>query len=63
MFFTNLIGPCICPRWKKQEKLSKVYELTDENLTRELDIVKILKDLRTNKILLSNTILDEATKF
>lgn len=40
-----------------------MYEESDERIDAELDIVRMLRDLRNAKILLSNTMMDKATKF
>ena len=40
-----------------------MYEESDERIDAELDIVRMLRDLRNAKILLSNTMMDKTTKF
>ena len=65
LFVSNLLGDLFCCKlcWNKQEKLTKVYEETNDRLESELDIVKLLRTLRNSKILLKNTILNDKMRF
>ena len=65
LFLANLMGRFfICDGcWRKREKLQLMYEESAERIDAELDIVKMLRDLRNFKILLTNTMMDKSTKF
>ena len=65
MFFSKIFGKLLCfsKWWKKHEKLKKLYEKGSEKIKTELNIVKIVKDLRNLKILIKNSLMDPQIKF
>lgn len=49
--------------WKKHKKLSLLFEEGKSRISKELDIVKIIKTLRYMRILLKNSLLTPEMRF
>ena len=65
LYFSRVLG-VFCSKccFPKKEKFQKLYDIGEDKLSTELDIVKILKTLRDMKILLKGTLMnDPETKF
>lgn len=64
LFLANHLG-CLsflmC--WRKREKLQKLFEQSQKRIDDELDIVKVIKNIRVFKILLKTFLLNDNIKF
>ena len=60
LFFSNLLGSfsCCARCWSKNDKLTKMYEEASDRIDAELDIVKLLRNIRNSKILLESMMDD-----
>lgn len=65
LFFSNILGAfsCFNSCSKKNSKLTKLYKKAENRINKELDIVKILTNVRNLKILLKNSMIDEQVRF
>mmetsp|Transcript_35572 Transcript_35572/g.54363 ORF Transcript_35572/g.54363 Transcript_35572/m.54363 type:complete len:135 (-) Transcript_35572:1135-1539(-) len=59
LYFVRMFRCCLSNSWyeclgKRQKKLIHLFEETSERIEEDLDIVKILKNLRNMKILINN---------
>jgi hypothetical protein len=65
LYFARTFGSCF-PQCifggKKRQKLMKLYEMAEERLEKEMNMVKIIKSLRTIKILMKSSLLTEEVK-
>ena len=48
--------------WKKKKKLQQLYEVGEERIESELNIVKFMNNLRNFKIVLKNSIMDPVVR-
>jgi len=64
LFFSNLMGSLsmcgFC--WKKNDKMTKMYEEASDRIDAELDIVKLLRNIRNSKILLES-MMDDGIRY
>ena len=65
LYLQNLMGPCFICRicWKNRSKLNKLFEKTQERLDIELDIVKLIRNIRNSKYLLQSSLMNPEIKF
>jgi len=64
IFISKFLGKLFCKKcWKKHEKLKKLFVIGSQKIKSELNIVKIVKDLRNLKILIKNSLMDSQMKF
>lgn len=63
LFMANFLG-CLCPisKWPKIEKYRKIYDETTDRIETELNIVKIIKNLKDIKILMKASLLTPELK-
>ena len=64
LYFANLMGvcfPCIC--WSKKEKLQRLFERSDDRIQKELDLIKVVRNMKSFKILLKNFLMTDKVKF
>lgn len=64
LFFSRLLGSaacCCC--WNKRKKLEKMYEVVEERIIKELDVVKLLKSVKDSKLALKAAIMEPDFKF
>ena len=60
LYITNTIGKkCCLKKWTKYEKLTKLYELGESKIEKELDIIWIMNTLRNVKIILRNSMMSD----
>lgn len=63
LYFARALGrfmPQFLFGGKKRQKLMKLYDLAEERLEKEMNMVKIIKSLRTIKILMKSSFLSKA---
>ena len=65
LFTSRLLGTLFCcdSCWKKRGKLEKMYDLTEERITKELDIVRVMKSVNDSKQVMAASLIDRDTKF
>lgn len=65
MYLQNLMGPCfICKVcWSSSKKLNHLFDETQSRLETELDIVKLIRNIRNSKNLLQNSLMNSEIKF
>jgi hypothetical protein len=60
LFFSNIMGKFYpFKNWEKRSKLSKLYQIGQNRIESELNIVKLMNSLRNLKILLRSSIMDK----
>ena len=60
LFLTNTFGNrCCLKNWNKHAKLTKLYQVGESRIERELDIIKIMNTLRNVKIILRNSMMSD----
>lgn len=57
LFFSEQIGSLFFCKFKKKDKLQKLYQIGSEKIESSLDMVKIIRNLRNLEILFKNSIL------
>ena len=64
LFIVNRLGKLfVCGRmWKQEKKFKRLYEIGAERIESELNLVKIMKDLRNIKILMKNSLMSKRVK-
>ena len=65
LFWANSrFGCCCSPKlWKNVHKFKKLYRVGENRIEKELNIVKIMKNIKDIKICLRNSIMDDRTKY
>ena len=65
LFTSRLLGSFFCcdSCWKKREKLEKMFDLTEERITKELDIVRVMKSVNNSKQVMEASLIDKDTMF
>jgi len=65
LYFANSRFGCCCkPKtWKNVNKFKKLYRIGENRIEKELNIVKIMKNIKDIKICLRNSIMDDRVKF
>lgn len=64
LYLSNQLGclfPCIC--WSKREKLNRLYEKSNDRIDKELDLVKVVKNMKSFRVFLKNFLMTEKIKF
>lgn len=64
LFFSRLLGTlacCCC--WGKRKKLEKMYDEVEERITKELDVVKLIKSVNDSKLAMKASLMDPDLKF
>ena len=63
LYISNILG-CLFPSllWPNKKKFQKMYMLTKKKLNKELNIIKLIKNLRNQKILAKNSLLTNEVK-
>ena len=49
--------------WRKRDKFLRLFSEGSRRIDRELDLVKIMNNLRNMKVLLKKSIMDDSTRF
>ena len=63
LYFARALGrfmPQFLFGGNKRQKLMKLYDIAEERLEKEMNMVKIIKSLRTIKILMKSSFLSKA---
>ena len=53
--------PSCC--WSKKVKLQRLFERSDERIQNELDLIKVVRNMKSFKILLKNFLMTDKVKF
>ena len=64
LYLANQLGclfPCIC--WSKREKLQRLYEKSNERIDKELDLIKVVKNMKSFRVFLKNFLMTDKIKF
>lgn len=64
LYTANRLGclfPCIC--WKKRDKLQRLYTFSEDRIQKELDLIKVVRNMKSFKILLKNFLMTDKVKF
>ena len=56
LYMSNKLGRCF-PNWKNKSKLTKLFDIGNSRIERELNIVYLVKTLRHLKIMLKTTLM------
>lgn len=59
LFCSNKLGwlfPSCC--WQNHDKLSKLYRTSEDRIETELDIIKVMRNIRMQRILLKSKLMD-----
>lgn len=58
LYLANKMGPVFpCKKWRKKYKLQKMYQVGESRIESEMNIVKIMKNLRNIKIIMKNSMM------
>lgn len=60
LFFSNVFG-CLCCKccFKKKDKLTHLYEESEEKLANQLDIIKIVQNMQKMKLMLRSSMMTQ----
>ena len=60
LFISNKLD-CFFPTccWSKREKLTKLFETSEDRIEAELDLIKVMRNIRSQKILLKSKLMDK----
>ena len=60
-YLSHTLGQFFCCKccWKNNIKINKLFSETNKRLLTELDIVKLIRNIRSSKILLNNSLMNE----
>lgn len=64
LYLSNQLGcffPCFC--WSKREKLQRLYEKSNDQIDKELDLIKVVKNMKSFRVFLKNFLMTEKIKF
>lgn len=64
LFVSRLFGAFFCDCcWEKRKKLEKLYDEVEERITKELDVVRLLKKVNNQNAATKASLLDSDLKF
>ena len=64
LFLANSLGGLFCDCcWGKKRKMQRLYEEGQDRIETELDLVKLMKNLRNMKVLMRNSLMNKQVKF
>lgn len=63
LFISNKLG-CLFPSfcWSKRDKLTKVFKTSADRIETELDVIKVMRSIRRQRILLKSKMMDKQTR-
>ena len=64
LYLSNHLPSCCFPSklWPKQKRFTKLYNMTKQKLQGELNVIKVIKNLRNQKILAQNSVMTKEVK-